>query len=66
MDDDTFPRVIRSRDGSIEGTVTGSTRRCGLEGCRGEQYLAVWPDGKYTWPCSKGIREDADGTWRIG
>lgn len=66
MTTETFPRPIISRDGGTVGEVTGSTRRCQLEGCTGEQYFVRWPDGKRTWPCSKGIIPESDGTWKIG
>jgi hypothetical protein len=61
-----FPRDILSRDEEMTGIVTGSTQRCRLTGCNGLQYLVRWPNGKRSWPCSKGIEETDDGTWRIG
>jgi hypothetical protein len=63
---ETFPQPILSRDGTATGTLTGATRRCQMEGCRGEQLLAVWPDGTRTWPCTKGLKTTPDGTYQIG
>lgn len=64
--DDRFPRVVRSQDAEMVGTATGRTRRCQLTGCTGVQYRVVWEDGSTSWPCSKGLVTDPDGTWRIG
>lgn len=61
-----FPRAVLSRDGALRGTATGSTKRCQLAGCTGRRYFVRWPDGRYSWPCSKGIVPEPDGTWRIG
>jgi len=57
--------VIRSRDGKEEGLATGSTHRCRLEGCLGVRVTTRWMDGKVTHPCSKGLAELNDGTWKI-
>ena len=60
-----FPRAVVSRDGALEGTATGTTRRCTLAGCTGIRYFVKWPDGKWSWPCSKGLETGPDGKWRI-
>lgn len=52
------PKFVLSRDGKMKGEVTG-TRRCRLEGCTGAALSVKWPDGKRTYPCSKGT-EAAD------
>ena len=56
--------VILSRDGKLKGKATGTTRRCTLEGCTGVRVGTRWPDGKITWPCSKGMDFD-DNSGRI-
>jgi len=52
-------KTIYGRRGSnyarVAGTVTGSVRRCSLDGCRGIRVMVKWPDGHRTWPCSEGI-----------
>ncbi|MEW5936010.1 MAG: hypothetical protein AB1816_20705 [Bacillota bacterium] len=60
-----LPRVVRSRDGGLEGAVTGRTWRCRLEGCRGVRVEVRWPDGTVTRPCSAGMREVEPGVWQI-
>ena len=47
--------VVYDRAGKIKGRTTGSNRFCRLEGCPGTRIGVRWPDGKITWPCSKGI-----------
>lgn len=49
-----------SRNGEI-GRFTGGTRRCQLGSCNGICFRVKWPDGKTTWPCSKGMRIRSDG-----
>ncbi len=61
MDLDT---IVRSRDGKLQGVVTGATRRCTLEGCVGQRLGVRWPDGKITWPCTKGM-EFKNNAWQI-
>lgn len=60
-----LPETVLSRDGKERGTVTGRTRPCSLEGCRGVQVMVKWPDGKVTWPCSAGMKAVAPGVWQI-
>jgi hypothetical protein len=69
---DTMPvsqhdfRIIWSQDGREYGERTGGTRRCPLEGCTGLRIYVRWPDGRITYPCTKGLIERSDGTWQIG
>jgi hypothetical protein len=50
---------IISRNGSSVGYLTGSWKHCTLEGCSGVRVMARWPDGKWTWPCTEGLKWDA-------
>ena len=52
---------VISRDKTEVGITTGGTRTCGLEGCLGRHLAVRWPDGKLTYPCTKGMEwyEDA-------
>ena len=52
------------RDGTTEGRVVGY-RDCTLEGCRGTRIGVRWPDGKLTWPCSKGCTTTHGGIWKV-
>jgi hypothetical protein len=48
------------------GRLTGGSRRCALEGCRGVLLGVRWPDGELTWPCTRGMTWDnAKGEWEI-
>ena len=49
-----YPRDYQKTKESC-GTATGSTRRCRLEGCTGIRVMVRWPNGKVTWPCTKGM-----------
>jgi len=55
---------VVSRDGKETGHTTGSTRRCQMDGCLGRRLGVRWPDGKVTFPCTKGMvaREQS---WKI-
>ncbi len=57
--------AILSRDGKLTGITTGSQYLCRLHGCGGMRIAVRWPDGKHTFPCSKGIVAKG-GKWRIG
>ncbi len=47
---------IYARDtDSDPGVATGSTHECQMEGCSGVRVTVKWPDGKVTYPCSKGL-----------
>ena len=56
---------ITSRDGRAVGIATGATRSCQLSGCLGLRICVKWPDGKTTYPCTKGMRQEVNGEWRI-
>lgn len=56
---------VISRTGTQEGKTTGGSRHCSLEGCRGLRIAVRWPSGKLTYPCTKGMTSNADGSWRI-
>lgn len=53
---------VYSRDGKLRGETTGAFRRCTLEGCGGERVYIRWPDGRLTYPCSKGLGPFRGGT----
>ncbi|MCZ8254431.1 MAG: hypothetical protein O9327_01965 [Polaromonas sp.] len=57
---------VFSADGSSSGIAKHPWYRCRLEGCTGRRLTVVWPDGKTTRPCSKGMHQRADGHWQIG
>ena len=49
--------VMLSRDGKIRGLIKNlHSRKCQMEGCHGWRIHVVWPDGKSTYPCSKGCK----------
>jgi hypothetical protein len=51
----------------VFGLTTGAVRECQLSGCRGVRVGVRWPDGKLTYPCSKGLTIDAaTNSYRIG
>lgn len=56
---------IWSRDAATQGELTGSRRQCQMEGCTGIRVATRWPDGKLTWPCTKGLLDHKDG-FKIG
>ncbi len=56
---------LLNSDETQEGTIIGY-KDCTLSGCRGRCLGVRWPDGKLTWPCSRGCSVTHDGTWRIG
>jgi len=60
------PTKCYMRDGEGEpGEVTGSVRRCQMAGCNGVRIMVRWPNGKVTWPCSRGLQTRRDGAWQI-
>jgi hypothetical protein len=61
----TANRPIHGRDEAMLGKLTGTSRRCQLEGCLGRRYGARWPDGTLSWPCSKGLFDRPDGQLQI-
>lgn len=56
---------VRSRDGSETGEANGNTHHCRLHGCNGLRVSVRWPDGSHTFPCSKGMTQKRDGSWRL-
>lgn len=63
---DTDPKYMLSRDGSQRGVIKNmNSRPCRLEGCTGVRIHVVWPDGKHTYPCSKGCTRIDEDTMRI-
>ena len=42
-----------------------ATRHCRLEGCTGLNLHVKWKNGKYTWPCTKGLKVRKDGHLQI-
>ncbi len=47
------------------GVPTGGTRHCKLEGCNGIRLGVRWPDGKLTFPCTKGMSTSNPDEWQI-
>jgi len=43
------------------GIATGSTHKCQMEGCFGVRVAVKWPNGTFTYPCSKGLLPFLDG-----
>ena len=70
-DDCDFPRgtKVRSRktkgEKQMTGITTGGTRRCGMLECPGTLIGVRWPDGKMTWPCTKGMVQIKPGHYEI-
>lgn len=52
---------VETKAGEV-GRVVGS-RRCTLEGCTGKRLGVRWPDGRLTWPCTKGMERLPSGDW---
>lgn len=50
------PEYIWDRAYKRRGETTGGRFRCKLEGCTGMRIATRWPDGKITFPCSKGLK----------
>lgn len=62
MPNQTVPIKMLSRNGSMIGEIKNlNSRRCKLEGCTGVRIHVKWPNGRSTYPCSKGCKQiDAD------
>ena len=55
-----------SKHADVFGVATGHTRQCTMEGCRGIRVRIVWPDGKATLPCTRGLGPGpTEGTFQI-
>ena len=66
----SLPTHVYGRKGTkfenVKGEVRGAGKACALEGCTGWRLCVRWPDGKHTWPCSKGLMAGPEpGTDRI-
>lgn len=55
---------VVSSDKKETGSMTGTTRRCQLEGCNGLRMGVKWADRKLSWPCTKGMVYK-NGKWEI-
>jgi hypothetical protein len=53
---------VISADGALRGQLSGGHYACRLKDCRGRRLRVVWPDGKVTFPCSRGMTFQ-DGAW---
>ena len=49
----------------LQGVATGGMFLCRLEGCGGVRVAVRWPDGRVTYPCTKGMTERMPGIWQI-
>ena len=59
-------QTVRSRDDKVTGVViTGNPVHCSMEGCRGVKAAVRWPDGKLTYPCSKGLASGDTTTFKL-
>lgn len=58
-------KKVLSSDGKFTGKTTGMTHRCKLEGCNGVRVTTKWEDGKTSFPCSKGLQSNSDGSLQI-
>jgi len=56
--------TIISREGEHRGKATGTRFKCRLAGCNGMRITVKWPDGKVTFPCSRGLKRSRAG-WQI-
>ncbi|MBF3053552.1 hypothetical protein HKW90_03945 [Pseudomonas aeruginosa] len=58
--------LVYDQAGGEAGMATGAVHRCRMEGCRGERVSVRWPDGHFTYPCSRGLVLRTDGARQIG
>ena len=59
-------KTILDRTGKIQGTITNMICRwCG--GCQGNRmvYSVKWDNGRRTYPCPAGCKDNPDGTIQI-
>lgn len=57
----TKDQPVWSRGRKEKGAATGNWHHCQLEGCNGMRIAVRWPNGRLTFPCTKGMtfnRED--------
>jgi len=57
-------KLVYCRDGIEAGVIRGR-RACSMEDCSGTCLRVVWPDGSWTWPCSRAMTLRADGALQI-
>jgi len=57
-------RTLKER--LLWGVTTGGERPCTMEGCPGKRIAVRWPDGRLTWPCTKGMNRLENGSYLIG
>ena len=55
---------VQASDGKLTGSICGRGFHCRLESCSGLRIPVRWPDGRRTYPCTKGMFY-IKGTWRI-
>jgi hypothetical protein len=53
-----------TRAARIKGRIVGD-RDCNLESCRGVRFAVRWPNGKLTWPCTRGMEVTRSGDYQI-
>ena len=59
-------KTIISSNGNAKGIITRLTERyCGGCGHVGPVYSVKWEDGRRTYPCPAGCKNNADGTIQI-
>ncbi len=59
------PQQVYNREGSEYGLTTGAEYPCRLEGCRGWRLGVLWPDGRRTYPCTRGLFVRPDGNLQL-
>lgn len=59
------PKFVYARGGTLKGRNLGATQRACFEGCRGRRIAVRWPNGKMTYPCTRGLNVRKDGNWEI-
>ena len=57
--------IVHSRDREQRGVATGNTHECAMYGCSGLRVSVRWPDGRITFPCSKGMTVRKNGDWEF-
>jgi len=58
-------QVVWSRGRVSRGVATGKWHHCRLTGCTGARLAVRWDDGSCTFPCTKGMRFNTDGSHEI-
>lgn len=60
-----LPKYVLTRNGKEKGQTTGAAHKCRLDGCSGWRITVRWPDGKLSYPCSRGMKVVRGATWQI-